>query len=66
VKRLSPRMRSILQHINDGRAWTTGLKGRSEFGGASQSLRALKERGYVTGVPNMCQITPAGRKALQP
>jgi hypothetical protein len=35
------------------------------YSASIRTLRSLANRGYVTGIPSMCQITEAGRKALE-
>jgi hypothetical protein len=54
-KRLTKIQALVLKTISEGRLTSASM----------YTLRILAERGYVTGIPSMCQITPVGRKALE-
>ena len=54
-KRLTNLQVHTLQVISEGVLTSASMR----------TLRSLTDRGYVTGIPSMCQITPSGRKALE-
>ena len=60
---LTPAMRAMLRSLRDYGDHEHHLRGRSEFGGAFKTLRALVRRGLVTDV-FAPKITEAGREAI--
>lgn len=59
--KLSPAQRKMLQHAEKGEDLTTGLRGRSAFGGATRTIASLKKRGFID---RDYKITEAGKAAL--
>lgn len=59
-KKLTPAMTAALESIRDGQPWKH-LFGRSAWGGATWTRKALIERGLIT---KNDELTDAGRAAL--
>lgn len=59
-KPLTPAMLAMLRHASAGLPLTTGLRGRSEHGGATWTVIALQKRGYLRGN----EITSEGLAAV--
>lgn len=60
----SDRMLAMLRGIAAGRGAFSHLQGRSQHGGAQNTLHALKGRGWITDTVR-CELTEAGREVLK-
>lgn len=67
-RRPSPAMLRMMQSIQDHGDCGYHLKGRSEFGGASGTISALRKAGYVIfakTAQDKDRLTEAGKEALK-
>lgn len=62
--KLTHAMRRVLDNLANGRSHAAGCFGRSKFGGLTNTMLALRRRGFIAYTVNSVVATQAGLDAL--